>query len=77
LIPLVQDAALLLRNPSFPRIASQNEDSVVSEIPCLSPIHFSPRSADEKSRIIEAIHKRGSLVDSVESNLEQVSWPIL
>ena len=59
---------MLLRNSSFPRI----DDSIISDIPRLSPLHFTPRSVEEKSRLIEAIHNRGSLVDSVESNLEQV-----
>ena len=73
---LNQEAALLIRNPSFPRVASHNEDSVISDIQRLSPLHFSPRTAEDKLRLFEAMHKRGSIVDSVESNLEQV-WPIM
>ena len=73
---LYQEAALLIRNPSFPRVASHNEDSVISDIQRLSPLHFSPRTAEDKLRLFEAMHKRGSIVDSVESNLEQV-WPIM
>ncbi len=57
-------------------MASQNEESVISDIPRLSPLHFSPRSAEDKLRLFEAIHKRGSIVDSIESNLEQVNQGI-
>ncbi len=32
------------------------------------------RSADEKSRIFDAINKRNSVVDSVESNIDQVNF---
>ncbi len=61
---------MLIRTASFPRMTSQNDGSVNSEIPRLSPIHF--RGLDEKSRLIETMQKRSSVVESIESAQDQV-----
>lgn len=59
-----------MRTASFPRMTSQNDGSINSEIPRLSPIHF--RGLEEKSRLMETMQKRSSVVESIESAQDQV-----
>jgi len=59
-----------MRTGSYPRMTSQNDGSFSSEIQRLSPVHF--RGFDDKSRLIETMQKRSSVVESIESAKEQV-----